>query len=108
MVQPLSSNPYPPGSDNFTAYEQCLALERVVEVSADEKEFTSQLCGRILGFMMQEAPTEAGRDNIQREIGACTDNQGLMALGRHYTMFLLTFCKTTISAQLHLAHEPRR
>ncbi|KAG8964631.1 hypothetical protein FRC05_003744 [Tulasnella sp. 425] len=68
--QPLPENRYPPDSPHFRAYERCLALEGSAENASFNSSFSPQICGRILGYMMLEAPTSVGCDNVQREIEA--------------------------------------
>ncbi|KAG9018580.1 hypothetical protein FRB90_011302 [Tulasnella sp. 427] len=52
------------------------------------------MCGRILGYMMLEAPTDDGRDNVQREVNSRGTDEELQELARFYaTQFLLLLKK---------------
>ncbi|KAG8925239.1 hypothetical protein FRC00_004177 [Tulasnella sp. 408] len=91
MHKPLPDNPYPLGSPQFHAYERCLELERPAENDSGLK-FSPQMCGRILGYMMLEAPTSEGRDNVRREIETCdTDKELRDVAGLYATYFLRLF-----------------
>ncbi|KAG8947556.1 hypothetical protein FRC04_010606 [Tulasnella sp. 424] len=44
--------------------------------------------GRILGYMMREAPTSYGCDNVQKEIESCETDEALRALAQVYAAYL--------------------
>ncbi|KAG9044207.1 hypothetical protein FS837_008621 [Tulasnella sp. UAMH 9824] len=88
MHKPLPDNPYPLDSPRFHAYERCLELERPAENDSGPK-FSPQMCGRILGYMMLEAPASGGRDKVQREIETCDTDQKLRDLAELYAAYFL-------------------
>ncbi|GBE87626.1 hypothetical protein SCP_1103030 [Sparassis crispa] len=84
--EPLPPNPYTGPEE--AAYNTCRYLESLLdwsEVVADQvrtSKRTPQLCGRLLGYMMLEAPTPQGRLNVAREIQTCvsaSNTQDLLA-----------------------------
>ncbi|KAG8938888.1 hypothetical protein FRC04_007344 [Tulasnella sp. 424] len=91
--QPLPANDYPSDSPHFHAYERCLELERSEEKASGNSSIPPKICGRILGYMMREAPTSDGCDNVQREIESCESDEVLHALAHFYAMFFLRLFK---------------
>jgi hypothetical protein len=89
----LPPNPY--GHENEAwqrAYDVCLGLE------ARSQNTQSQLIrARFLGYMILEAPTTSGRDNVCRELTACANDQQLEEMGDLYISHLLRCCKCSIS-----------
>ncbi|KIO24422.1 hypothetical protein M407DRAFT_26133 [Tulasnella calospora MUT 4182] len=92
MPQPLPENPHTPGSLQFHAYERCLELERSADNANHEgssPRFSPQMCGRILGYMMLEAPSSIGCENVRKEIERCQAEEDLRNLARFYAEFFI-------------------
>ncbi|KAG8894538.1 hypothetical protein FRC00_008795 [Tulasnella sp. 408] len=51
------------------------------------------MCGRILGYMMLEAPTSVGCDNVQKEIALCETDEALRNLAQLYAAYFLRLSK---------------
>ncbi|KIO21020.1 hypothetical protein M407DRAFT_219453 [Tulasnella calospora MUT 4182] len=51
------------------------------------------MCGRILGYMMLEAPSSDGCDNVQKEIDSCETGEALRDLARFYATYFLRLFK---------------
>ncbi|KAG8941905.1 hypothetical protein FRC04_003929 [Tulasnella sp. 424] len=49
--------------------------------------------GRILGYMMREAPTSDGCDNVQKEIESCETDEALRALAQVYAAYFFRLFK---------------
>ncbi|OBZ65317.1 hypothetical protein A0H81_14724 [Grifola frondosa] len=67
--KPLPPNPY--SGIEKVAYNTCLYLESLPGWNVETPAETPQLCGRLLGYMILEAPTPEGRRNVATEIQAC-------------------------------------
>ena len=109
-AQPLSPNPYHGGDPAlFTAYEQCLRLERrgtewnIYAADSDlqqplseamTNDMTPRVVARVLGFGMLLAPKDQGRIALAREIIACNEDLELLAgLAHLYVYGLIRVCK---------------
>ncbi|KAG8919217.1 hypothetical protein FRC01_001407 [Tulasnella sp. 417] len=109
MPRPLPENPYPPDSLHFRAYNRCLELESPAENSSNEGsglKFSLELCGRILGYMMLEAPTSEGCDNVQKEIDSLETDEALRDLARFYATYFLRLCNITLCITVRKAKGP--
>ncbi|GBE84642.1 hypothetical protein SCP_0606210 [Sparassis crispa] len=114
--KPLPPNPY--SGPEEAAYNTCRHLERLLdwsEVVSDEvrtSKRTPQLCGRLLGYMMLEAPTPEGRLNVAREIQTCTsasDTQDrLAALAQFYEHHFIRVFKSAKGATPTVSTHPSR
>ncbi|THH07530.1 hypothetical protein EW146_g9291 [Bondarzewia mesenterica] len=82
MPKPLPPNQYLPETRWHTAYEKCLNLE--ILPATPQRTPSLQMCARVLGYMMLEAPLPAGRDNVSNEIVDCADAEALRRLARLY------------------------
>ncbi|KAF8895162.1 hypothetical protein BD779DRAFT_1668499 [Infundibulicybe gibba] len=71
------------------AYHRCLDLEdRHTSVKMSGK-LTVLICARFLGFMLVEAPVDAGREDFASEVVRCTDDEALQALANLYKNHLI-------------------
>ncbi|KIM71457.1 hypothetical protein PILCRDRAFT_93850 [Piloderma croceum F 1598] len=78
------TNPYPNGSAANLAYL------RSYELSMVSQDFSS-MCGRILGFMLLEVPSDDGRLKLASEINSCTNEEKLIDLAKLLTHFIRAF-----------------
>jgi hypothetical protein len=75
MEELAETNPYPNGSATDLAYL------RSYELSMASQDF-SAMCGRILGFMLLEVPSDDGRLKLANEINSCTNEEKLIVLAK--------------------------
>jgi len=83
-----SPNPFNPTVllMEHSAYQICLDMEARTEIQSILKtgHLTPLVCARFLGYMVLEAPTDAGRLEISTEIVHCTDDTFLQTLANLY------------------------
>lgn len=60
------------------------------------------MCSRVLGHLVLEAPTELGRDWVCRRILGCADEHALVRLAQKYIFTFVAACASSTS------HRPRR
>lgn len=90
-VSPVWLSALPQDHKWYLSYEKCLRLE-----SSDLKVsgcLPAEMSARILGYLLQEAPTDAGRDYIARAIDICVDTPALLQLAKNYLNSILKFCQ---------------
>ncbi|GBE87978.1 hypothetical protein SCP_1202040 [Sparassis crispa] len=114
--EPLPPNKYSGLEED--AYNTCLYLERLLDWSeeiSDEvrtSKRTPQLCGRLLGYMMLEAPTPEGRLNVAKEIQTCasaSDTQDRLAgITQFYDHHFIRFFKAAKDATPAVSTPPSR
>ncbi|KAL6302408.1 hypothetical protein BKA93DRAFT_736934 [Sparassis latifolia] len=117
----MPSEPLPPNKYSGLeedAYNTCLYLERLLdwgEEISDEvrtSKRTPQLCGRLLGYMMLEAPTPEGRLNVAKEIQTCasaSDTQDRLAgITQFYDHHFIRFFKAAKDATPAVSTPPSR
>ncbi len=94
----VASNPFDTIAKPFlhSAYSYCLDLEQ------NETKYgwlEPQMCARLLGYMILEAPTEEGRKEIALDITRCArqgnTNTGLQALAELYAEHFLRVCESS-------------
>jgi hypothetical protein len=84
MPAPLSPNTYPEGLWR-EGYKICLEFESkaiMISTPLPSSDPSCLVCARFLGYMILEAPTDRGRDNISRQIIDCVDEDELVELMR--------------------------
>ena len=80
------TNPYPHGSKSYLAYSHAYHL------FMSSATFDS-MCGRILGFLLQEAPSDEGRLHVADEINSCTNTKKLIELSERYMKHFIFACE---------------
>jgi hypothetical protein len=82
------------------AYEQCLNFQNRVAyptclpvVTQSSPEFDLLTCARFLGYMLLEAPTVEGRNNLSGEVLECTTDEQRLKLAESYLRCFLLCCK---------------
>jgi hypothetical protein len=80
------TNPYPHGSRSYLAYKCAYDLFMSSETFAS-------MCGRILGFLLTEAPSDEGRLHLTDEINSCTNTKKLIELGECYMRYFIIPCE---------------
>ncbi|THH21128.1 hypothetical protein EW146_g321 [Bondarzewia mesenterica] len=118
--QPLPSQPFERDANSRVAYAHCLRLEQrpawIHSTALRTKEFAPQVCGRLLGRLMTEAPTPDGHNNVANEIRSCVDLGGtdddieerLAELGQWYVNFFLRAFRTNKGKHPAVSHHPSR
>lgn len=91
MPTPLPGNSYPPRSLWRNAYDKCLAYESVA--LSTPTPFSQLVGARFLGYMIQLAPTNEGRDNFSNEVVDCADHDALQNLAILYRDHFTRCCK---------------
>ena len=86
MQELPETNPYPNGSAAYDAYLSSYQL------SMASQDF-SAMCGRILGFMLLEAPSDDGLLKLADEINSCKDEQALIYLGEYFLISFIRPCE---------------
>ncbi|KAF5350969.1 hypothetical protein D9756_008340 [Leucocoprinus leucothites] len=82
---PLPPNPYPTTTVWYNAYDICRQFERrTTQPAAPPSGLFELECARFLGYMVMEAPNDAGRENISKEIMSAADDAGLADLAKLY------------------------
>lgn len=100
MPQPLPSpNPYDTNEGSHiahfhAAYESCLDLERRHSQVKPCGTLQVLVCARFLGYMLLEAPTNAGREDFASEILRCMGDDELQKLAEAYKDHFLRVCKS--------------
>ncbi|PBK92936.1 hypothetical protein ARMGADRAFT_1165250 [Armillaria gallica] len=76
-----------------TAYAVAQAVESLSPVTVSTRSMSPQVAGRLLGYMLLEAPTAEGRDNVTFEIASCSgDETRLKQLAQLYAkVYIQTF-----------------
>jgi hypothetical protein len=92
MPQALPNNPYPAGTPPHQAYATCLALQASFPLLNWESPST-QVCARLLGYMIIHSPTDDGRVNIVNEINSCSNDEELHNLAKFYIDNFLRVCE---------------
>ncbi len=96
---PLPAN----APENFTpqqhtAYAVAQAVETLSQwspVTVSTRSMSPQVAGRLLGYMLLEAPTVEGRDNVTFEIASCNgDETRLKQLGHLYAKVYIQTCES--------------
>ena len=80
------TNPYPHGSRSYLAYN------RAYDLFMSPATFDS-MCGRILGFLLQEAPSDEGRLYVAGEINDCANTQELIEVSERYIKHFISVCE---------------
>jgi len=89
----LPPNAFPAGSQEFTAYARCIQLEdRASGLQSDGP--SPLICARILGNMLQYAPTQHGLVNIAAAINDCPGDSELMRLAEFYSNTFIRCCES--------------
>ncbi|PBK78541.1 hypothetical protein ARMSODRAFT_1078079 [Armillaria solidipes] len=94
---PLPANaPQNFAPQQHTAYAVAQAVESLSQwspVTVSTGSMTPQMAGRLLGYMLLEAPTAEGRDNVTFEIASCSgDETRLKQLAQLYAkVYIQTF-----------------
>ena len=100
MALPLPHNHYAPGLWH-NAYQCCIEFETYAQqdpgpVRRSQTYLpTRVVCARLLGYLIREAPTSEGRNNVSREIRSA-DSKGYSALeelAKFYMQRLLRCCE---------------
>ncbi|KAK0239757.1 hypothetical protein EDD85DRAFT_462036 [Armillaria nabsnona] len=99
FVFPHGPAPLPANApENFTpqqhtAYAVAQAVESLSPVTVSTRSMSPQVAGRLLGYMLLEAPTAEGRDNVTFEIASCSgDETRLKQLAQLYAkVYIQTF-----------------
>jgi hypothetical protein len=92
MPQPLPNNPYATGTPTHQAYATCVTLE-AGRAPADWTGPPTEVCARLLGYMIIHSPTDDGRTNITNEINSCNaDGMALHKLAKFYVDHYLRPC----------------
>jgi hypothetical protein len=86
MQELPETNPYPNGSAAYDAYLSSYQL------SMASQDF-SAMCGRILGFMLLESPSDDGRLKVADEINSCANEQKLIDLDKYFLIRFIRACE---------------
>lgn len=89
MISPQvlpETNPYQHGSRSYLAYN------RAYDLFMASATFDS-MCGRILGFWLQEALSDEGRLHVADEINNCTNTMELIKLSKWYMKHFISACE---------------
>ena len=76
------------------AYINCLGLEDRHAAVTKSGNLTVLICARFLGYMLVEAPSDAGRDNIASEIIRCANDEALQTLAELYKNHFIRCCES--------------
>ena len=79
------------------AYIKCLDLENRHATVAKSGNLTVLICARFLGYMLVEAPSDAGRQNIASEIIRCPSDEALQALAELYKNHFMRCCESKLA-----------
>ncbi|KAJ8584280.1 hypothetical protein M405DRAFT_747326 [Rhizopogon salebrosus TDB-379] len=91
MPTPLSPNTYPEGLWR-EGYKICLEFEsKAISTPLPSSDPSCLVCARFLGYMILEAPTDHGRDNISRQIIDCVDEDEQVELMKFCIGHLVRF-----------------
>jgi hypothetical protein len=82
------TNPYPANSPEYLAYLRAYNL-----ATAYPRRNVKAMCGRVLGYMLQELPWVNGRLTMAREVNSCLDEKSLVDLGTFYINHFLRACE---------------
>lgn len=89
---PLPPNPYPETTVWYTAYDICRQFElSTIEQTIPLHGLSELVCARFLGYMVIEAPNDAGREDISKEILSATGDVGLVDLAKLYIGHFIHF-----------------
>jgi hypothetical protein len=107
LPQPLPCpSPYDTNEPNIAyfhaAYESCLDLERRHGQVKQYGALQVLVSARFLGYMLLEAPTNAGRKDFASEILRCIGDDDLQKLAESYKDHLLRVCMS----KLHTEYWP--
>ncbi|KIM79419.1 hypothetical protein PILCRDRAFT_823348 [Piloderma croceum F 1598] len=81
------NNPFPAGTPDNLAYQRAFTL-----ATAYPRRDRKAMCGRVLGYMLQELPWCDGRSKMASEVNSCVSEQHLVDLGMFYiNHFLRSF-----------------
>ncbi|KAF8875055.1 hypothetical protein BD779DRAFT_1613478 [Infundibulicybe gibba] len=75
--------------DSYHAYRRCLDLEDHHATVEKTGILTVLICARLLGYMLIEAPVDAGREDFATEVIRCADDEALQALANLYKNHLI-------------------
>ncbi|OJA13881.1 hypothetical protein AZE42_05401 [Rhizopogon vesiculosus] len=101
MQSPLPPNTYPEGLW-WEGYNICLESESKAISALLPLSVPSRLvCARFLGYMIHEAPTDRGRDNISRKIIDCVDDDELVKLVRFYIAHFVHWARAGRESRSH-------
>jgi hypothetical protein len=111
---PLAPPPFEPLPDNtfshqthpswHDAYARCTRLFFwAVGRQPQPGAASYDMCSRVLGHLVLEAPTERGRDWVCKRILSCPDEHALALLAQKY---IFTFIGACASSASHLAALP--
>jgi hypothetical protein len=82
------NNPFPAGTPDNLAYQRAFTL-----ATAYPRRDRKAMCGRVLGYMLQELPWCDGRSKMASEVNSCVSEQHLVDLGMFYINHFLRSCK---------------
>lgn len=101
---PLPANGFDSKTVQFSAYARCKSLEERAH-SLQRDGLSPLVCARILGYMLQYAPTDEGRDKVATEIMSYAGDSDLMALAQSYSNnFIRCLCVSIPCIYLPLTH----
>jgi len=89
---------------SHTAYQMCLHLEdrQAIVRQSEETRLSVLVCARFLGYMLVEAITETGRQNVAAEIISSVDDDQLQNLAETHKNYFILCCKSCILC----SHDP--
>jgi hypothetical protein len=83
-----ATNPFASGSEEHAAYQRAYNLA-IAHLYIDYQA----ICGRVLGFLLQELPWAEGRLVIARKVNSCINEQKLVELGQLYVDHFIRSCE---------------
>ena len=80
------TNPYTPSSPAHSAYKDAYDL-------STNDEAYKVMCGRVLGYLLKEVPSNVGQLDVAKATNDCTDETKLIDLGTFYIERFIRTCE---------------